>query len=75
MYKSFKTLLLFDEEKEQMSVEEAFGLTFQVAITDAMGSKLTYDLKENGETIVVTKDNRKVRQYNDKAKNIFVVIF
>jgi hypothetical protein len=60
MYKSFKNLLTFDEQQENMTIEDAFGLTFQVAITDAMGSKLTFDLKENGETISVTNNNREV---------------
>lgn len=60
MYNSFKTLLTYDEEKEQMTIEDAFNLTFQVSISDAMGSKLMFDLKENGETIPVTKTNREV---------------
>jgi hypothetical protein len=60
MYKSFKNLLTFDEQQENMTIEDAFSLTFQVAITDAMGSKLTFDLKENGETISVTNNNREV---------------
>jgi hypothetical protein len=43
-----------------MTVEDAFGLTFQIGITDATGSKITFDLKENGETISVTNTNREV---------------
>jgi hypothetical protein len=43
-----------------MTIEDAFSLTFQVAIADAMGSKLTFDLLEFGETISVTNDNREV---------------
>ncbi len=43
-----------------MTVEDAFGLTFHVALTDALGSRLSFDLKKNGETISVTKDNREV---------------
>jgi hypothetical protein len=53
-------LLTFDEQEEKMTVEDAFGLTFQVALTDAFGSRLSFDLKKNGETISVTKDNREV---------------
>ncbi len=55
-----KHLLTFDEQEEKMTVEDAFGLTFQVALTDAFGSRLSFDLKKNGETISVTKDNREV---------------
>jgi hypothetical protein len=43
-----------------MTIEDAFGLTFQVALTDVMGSRLTFDLKKNGEMISVTNDNREV---------------
>ena len=43
-----------------MTVEDAFGLTFQVGVTDATSSRVTFDLKENGETIPVTSTNRKV---------------
>jgi hypothetical protein len=43
-----------------MTVEEAFGLTFQVSITDATSSRLIFDLKEYGETISVTNRNREV---------------
>ena len=45
-----------------MTIEDAFGLTFQVAITDATGSKLIFDLKVNGETISVTNENREVKK-------------
>ena len=55
-----KNLLTFDEQEEKTTVEEAFGLTFQVALTDALGSRLAFDLKKNGDTILVTKDNREV---------------
>ena len=43
-----------------MTVESAFGLTFQASITDATGSKVTFDLKESGESIPVTSANREV---------------
>lgn len=46
-----------------MTVEDAFCLTFQVGITDAMGSKVTFNLKENGENIPVTSNNREVREF------------
>lgn len=71
IYRGLKNLLSYDEEQEGMTIEDAFGLTFQVGITDAMGSKILYDLKENGESIAVTKDNREefVRLYTDLILN------
>jgi len=54
-----------------MTVEEAFHLTFQVGITDAMGSRITFDLKENGETIPVTNTNREVIFFNKFLKKKF----
>lgn len=55
-----KKLLEFDEREEQMTIEDSFGLSFQVGVTDATGSKLTFDLKENGDSISVTQENRQV---------------
>jgi hypothetical protein len=43
-------------------VEEAFGLTFQIGLTDAMSSGVIFDLKENGENIPVTNTNREVNK-------------
>lgn len=60
IYKSLKSLLTFNENIEGITVEDAFGLTFQVAITDAIGSRLVFDLKANGDSIPVTKNNREV---------------
>ncbi len=48
------------KKKQSMTIEDAYGLTFQVGITDGMGSRLIFDLKENGATILVTNINRKV---------------
>lgn len=64
-----KSLLTFDEEEEKTTVEDAFGLTFQVALTDALGSRLTFDLKKDGGTISVTKDSREVF-----ATNLLLII-
>ncbi|CAF4934404.1 unnamed protein product, partial [Rotaria socialis] len=52
--------LAFNEKDEGMTVEDAFSLTFQVAITDAIGSQLLFDLKDGGYTISVTNANREV---------------
>ncbi|CAF0925783.1 unnamed protein product [Adineta steineri] len=71
IYSSLKKLLTFDEEKEGMTIEDAFGLTFQVAITDVWGSQIIFDLKENGAAISVTNINREefVRLYSDLLLN------
>lgn len=37
------------------------SLTFQISHTDLFGNPVFYDLKENGEKIPVTKDNRQVK--------------
>ena len=36
-------------------------ITFQISQTDLFGDPITYDLKENGDKIPVSADNRKVR--------------
>lgn len=71
IYRSLKKLLEFDEAEEQMTIEDSFGLSFQVGVTDATGSKLTFDLKEDGDSISVTKENRQefVRLYSDLLLN------
>ncbi|CAF4769682.1 unnamed protein product [Rotaria sp. Silwood1] len=71
IYKSLKNLLSFNEQQDGTTVEDAFCLTFQVGITDATGSRVTFDLKENGENISVTSDNRAefVRLYSDLLLN------
>lgn len=58
-----------------MTIEDAFGLTFQVALTDAFGCQSIFDLKENGQLIFVTKDNREVVQsiiFNTFVASLFV---
>lgn len=37
------------------------SLTFQISHTDMFGSVVLFDLKEDGEQIPVTKENRQVR--------------
>ncbi|CAF4644436.1 unnamed protein product [Rotaria socialis] len=71
IYKSLKSLLSFDEQQQGETIENAFGSTFQVGITDATGSRVVYDLKENGENMPVTSDNRQefVRLYSDLILN------
>ncbi len=55
---------LFQSLKELLeyvgNVEEDMMLTFQISHTDLFGSAVLYDLKEQGEQIPVTKENRQV---------------
>ncbi|TNN32105.1 Ubiquitin-protein ligase E3A [Liparis tanakae] len=41
------------------NVEEDMMITFQISHTDLFGNPLTHDLRENGDQIPVTNDNRK----------------
>ncbi|MEQ2193634.1 Ubiquitin-protein ligase E3A [Xenoophorus captivus] len=41
------------------NVEEDMMITFQISQTDPFGNRLMYDLRENGDRIPVTNDNRK----------------
>lgn len=40
------------------------SLSFQISHTDLFGNPILYDLKENGEQISVTKDNRQVKMWD-----------
>lgn len=40
--------------------EEVFMQTFRINYTDVFGSVMSYDLKENGDTINVTQENKYV---------------
>lgn len=42
------------------NVEEDMMITFQISQTDLFGNPLMYDLKESGDKIPVTNENRKV---------------
>lgn len=43
------------------SVEDDMMITFQISHTDLFGNPLMYDLRENGDKIPVTNENRRVR--------------
>ncbi|KAL1022069.1 hypothetical protein UPYG_G00021800 [Umbra pygmaea] len=66
LYQSLKELLEYEG-----SVEEDMMITFQISQTDLFGNPLMYDLRENGDTIPVTNENRKefVAQYADYMLN------
>uniref|UniRef100_A0AAX7T930 Ubiquitin-protein ligase E3A n=1 Tax=Astatotilapia calliptera TaxID=8154 RepID=A0AAX7T930_ASTCA len=54
LYQSLKELLEYEG-----SVEEDMMITFQISHTDLFGNALMYDLRENGDKIPVTNENRK----------------
>ncbi|XP_018525542.1 ubiquitin-protein ligase E3A isoform X1 [Lates calcarifer] len=53
LYQSLKGLLEYTG-----NVEEDMMLTFQISHTDLFGNPILYDLKEQGDQIPVTKENR-----------------
>ncbi|XP_071018078.1 ubiquitin-protein ligase E3A-like isoform X1 [Oncorhynchus clarkii lewisi] len=65
-YQSLKELLDYEGD-----VEEDMMITFQISQTDLFGDPITYDLKENGDKIPVSADNRKefVSLYSDYILN------
>ncbi|KAL1023398.1 hypothetical protein UPYG_G00040320 [Umbra pygmaea] len=66
LYQSLKELLEY-----KGNVEEDMMITFQISQTDLFGDPITYDLKEHGDKIPVTEDNRKefVSLYTDYILN------
>lgn len=55
LYQSLKGLLEYTG-----NVEEDMMLTFQISHTDLFGNPVLYNLKEQGDQIAVTKENRQV---------------
>lgn len=55
LFQSLKDLLEYEG-----SVEEDMMITFQISQTDLFGNPMMYDLKENGDKIPITNENRKV---------------
>uniref|UniRef100_A0AAV2L5X4 Ubiquitin-protein ligase E3A n=1 Tax=Knipowitschia caucasica TaxID=637954 RepID=A0AAV2L5X4_KNICA len=66
LHQSLKELLEYEG-----SVEDDMMITFQISQTDLFGNALMYNLRENGDKIPVTNDNRKefVSQYADYVLN------
>ena len=56
LYKSLCELLKYDGE----DIEDVFMQTFRISYKDVFGSTLTHDLKEKGDSIPVTQENKKV---------------
>ena len=56
LYKSLCELLEYVGE----DIEDVFMQTFRISYKDVFGSTLTHDLKEKGDSIPVTQENKKV---------------
>lgn len=63
LHQSLKELLEYEG-----NVEEDMMITFQISQTDLFGNPLMYDLREGGDKIPVTNDNRKVRRSRFKEE-------
>uniref|UniRef100_A0A2R9ADE7 HECT-type E3 ubiquitin transferase n=1 Tax=Pan paniscus TaxID=9597 RepID=A0A2R9ADE7_PANPA len=66
LYQSLKDLLEYEG-----NVEDDMMITFQVSQIDLFGNPMMYDLKENGDKIPITNENRKkfVNLYSDYILN------
>ncbi|XP_070553095.1 ubiquitin-protein ligase E3A-like [Ptychodera flava] len=66
IYNSLKSLLEYED-----SVEDTFMQTFQISLQDLFGAPVTFELKENGNSIPVTNENRQefVELYADYVLN------
>lgn len=66
LYQSLKDLLEYEG-----NVEDDMMITFQISQTDLFGNPMMYDLKENGDKIPITNENRKefVNLYSDYILN------
>lgn len=56
LYNSLKQLLEYSEP----DLEEVFMQTFRISYQDVFSSTITYDLKENGDQLGVTQENKYV---------------
>lgn len=70
LYQSLKELLEYEG-----SVEEDMMITFQISQTDLFGNPLMYDLRENGDKIPVTNENRKVNWKYSTFYSIFFLLY
>lgn len=61
LYHSMKELLDYEGD-----VEKDMMLTFQITQTDLFGNPVMHDLRENGEDIPVTNNNRKVFFFQER---------
>ncbi|GAB6033283.1 Putative E3 ubiquitin-protein ligase HTD2 [Chamberlinius hualienensis] len=55
LYHGLATMLHSEDE----DFDDVFMQTFRINYTDVFGNKLSYDLKENGDRVPVTRDNKR----------------
>lgn len=65
LHNTLTSLLEFTGSDEEF--EETFMLTFQISLNDNFDTVVSFNLKDDGDKIPVTKANRRVR----KVKHIF----
>lgn len=78
MHQGLTSLLEFQGTNEEF--ENTFMQTFQISLTDNFGSVVNFNLKDDGDKIPVTKENRKVilisklsNTIYQKFKNVYIV--
>lgn len=59
MYNSLSEMLKY----EGTDMEDVFMQTFRISYSDVFGNVLTHDLKDNGDKIFVSQDNKQVRYF------------
>lgn len=66
MYQGLKEMLDYTED----NMEEVFMQSFQICHRDVFGNVLLHNLKENGDRIPVSQENKRVIKSNKfKSKN------
>lgn len=71
MYNSLKQLLDYKEQ----DIEDVFMQTFRISYQDVFGSTMHYDLKENGDQINVTQENKYVSFKTYVLGMFYLIIF
>lgn len=56
LYNGLKDML----EYEGADLEEVYYQTFRICYQDVFGNNIFHDLKENGDSVFVTQDNKRV---------------
>ena len=71
MARSFADIL----EYEGDDFEDTYMLTFNIKYTGPFGEMIEHDLKEDGDNIPVTKENRKVSFFQDLNRYNLILVF
>lgn len=65
LHQSLRDLLEYEG-----SVEEDMMISFQISQTDLFGNPMMYDLKEDGDKIPITNENRKVVRASPRCLSV-----